>query len=216
MPIRATSHDGPRAGGAPAIAGSGNVALARVLFVVVCLVGTSCGGTSTGSRTDKRVAASHAESGISPGTRPNKAEGPIEAEPEPYETFGTPAGPTETEAVRATVKQYFAAVAAGDSVQVCAMLYSTLAKAMPEDYGKSPPGPPGLSGKTCPEVMAKRFRHRSGLPVHDLRRAEVTLVRSKYPKAIALVRSGSDYGEIAVKQEGGVWKLWQVFGFGLS
>ncbi len=96
------------------------------------------------------------------------------------------------------------------------MLHPSLERSVISDYGKSPPGPPYLSGKTCQVVMRKVFAHRHGVPVRNLTAIEVTEVRAAGTKVIALFRSDGERGELAVHREGNTWTVWQLIGLALS
>jgi hypothetical protein len=130
-----------------------------------------------------------------------------------YKTFGPEANEYDKRRVTTLVKRYYAAAAVDDAVTACSLLYSDVAKSVPEDYGKSP-GSPYLHGTTCPAVLAKLFKHRNGLPTPNLDTINVAGVRvNDDNEALALLRfPTSTYGEISLHREGGSWKVLQLLG----
>jgi hypothetical protein len=74
--------------------------------------------------------------------------------------YGHAAGASDTQAITALIKRYYAIATAGDGAQACTMLYITLAESVAEDQGKGSAGAPYLSqGTTCPTVMSLLFKY---------------------------------------------------------
>jgi hypothetical protein len=72
--------------------------------------------------------------------------------------FGRAASVTETRAVTAVVKRYYAAAAAEDGARACALVTSVYLIAIPEDYGRTT-GPSYMRGKTCSIALSGLFKH---------------------------------------------------------
>lgn len=123
-------------------------------------------------------------------------------------SYGRSAGRTEKQAIVKLVERYYAAAAAADGGLGCALLFSRLAKAIPQEYGR-PPGPPGLRGRTCAVVMSKVFRQVHLQVTHDVAVLQVRGVRVEGHHALVLLRFGrlSEERAIAVEREGSVWKV---------
>jgi len=134
-----------------------------------------------------------------------------------YVNFGHEASRAQAQVIRALVKRYFAAVAANDGQRACALLYSPIARSVPEDDGKSPPAPPEQRGTTCAAVMSLMFKYRRGQPTADVTAIEVTHVRIEGSEAIALLHSKTlALGEISAFHNKGGWQIGQFLGSALS
>ena len=125
-------------------------------------------------------------------------------------SFGRLAGATDSQAVKALVKRYYAAGAAHDGAKACAMLVPSLAHAVPEDYGQGSGSTYFGGAKTCDAVMSRLFER-----THNRFSAAfaVTDVRVKGDDAYALLgskRAPASY--VIVKRTGGGWKLNGLFG----
>jgi hypothetical protein len=125
--------------------------------------------------------------------------------------YGHEAPAGEKQTITALVKRYYAAAGAGDGKTACSLLYTPLAKSVPEDYGK-PPGPTYSRGKTCAVVMSKTFRHLPG-PRADITATEVTDVRIYHDHGFAELRSKTmPKGEIFIERQNGSWKIGATVG----
>ena len=91
--------------------------------------------------------------------------------------FGHEASASVKRPITALIKRYYATAAAENGARACSMLYSTLAEAVPEDYGLSPPGEPYMRGTTCPAVMTLMFKHFHPQLELELPKLKVTHVR---------------------------------------
>jgi hypothetical protein len=121
---------------------------------------------------------------------------------------GHRAGPSEARAITALLKRYYAAAAAENGLRACAMLYSTLAEAVAEDYGQSPPGPPYMKGTTCPAVLRMAFGHFHPQIALELPKLEVAHVRLVEGHGLVVLRFGAlPERQIAVRRERHTWKL---------
>lgn len=125
--------------------------------------------------------------------------------------YGHEASASDKRAVTVLVKRYYAAAAANDGSTACSLLYSNLANAVPEDYGK-PPGPVYARGKTCAVVMSKVFEHLAGRRA-DLAATKVTDVRIYRDHGFAELRSTrTPKGEIFVERQGRSWRVGALIG----
>jgi hypothetical protein len=184
------------------------------LLVIVGLLGVglaSCAGTRVNMTSSPRT------SSRSVATTTTSSEDGARFDSQPFLTFGHRASTVETRAITALVKRYFAAVGTQDGAQACSLLYSPLARSVPEDYGKSPPAPPELRGKTCSAVMSLVFKYRRGQPTLNVAAIEVTEVRTGGDKGIALLRSKQmKLGEIDAFHYLGRWQIGELLGSALS
>lgn len=129
-----------------------------------------------------------------------------------YLRFGHKADQADTRAVAVTVKRYYGAVATDDGARACSLIYSPMAKALPEVAGEAL-NQPTLRYKSCALAMSLLVRHRNEQPTADVKTIEVTSVRVKGAQGIALLRSRRmRAGEIVVHREGPEWKIQDTFG----
>ena len=146
--------------------------LLAALAVVLLGAGVSaCGGASTDAHPASSSVASNSttDSTTAPAPADTKTDGDRDNDiiGAPYDdknnnrdlNFGHAASAAEQMAIMALVKRYYATALAGDSAKACSIIYSTLAEAVPEDYGQ-PPGPLYMRGaKTCPTALTLFFKH---------------------------------------------------------
>jgi hypothetical protein len=132
-----------------------------------------------------------------------------------HKLFGHPAAVADARAARSLVRRYYATVASGDGSAACALLYSALAEAIPQDYGR-PPGPPNLRGKTCAVVMSKLLQPRRGRLSRDSATLTVGAVRVDLNLgSVQLGFGGSRPNRyILLHRERGVWKVDLLFDTG--
>lgn len=122
--------------------------------------------------------------------------------------YARAASPADKQAVAALIKRYYTAAAAGDGAKACSMLYVTLAEAVPEDYGKSPPGQPYMQGNTCPAVMTLLFKHLHNQLTVELPLLKVTRVRLDQHHGLAVLSFGKmPERQISVHRERHTWKI---------
>ncbi len=126
--------------------------------------------------------------------------------------FGHAASAPEKRTITALVKRYYTTALAGDGARACSMLYSTLAEAVPEDYGLVP-GPVYMRGaKTCPAAMALLFKHFHAQLALEVPKLEVTRVRLIEHHGYALLSFGTlPEREILVIREGHTWKIGGIY-----
>ncbi len=119
--------------------------------------------------------------------------------------YGGLAGQAETQAVAAVVKRYYAAAAAGDGMEVCALLYSSLAAGLGEDSSKA--GAPETAGCAA-SANGLLAQEHDRLSADDVATMTVISVHAKGGLALALVGFRTQpEGEILLRREGHAWKL---------
>jgi hypothetical protein len=181
--------------------------LLTLLAIVLAGVGATSCGVSESARSTPPLPDSDG-----PNDNPSKPE----EDDNGTRYFGREADAAETLAVAGLVKRYYAAGAAGDGATACSLIYSVIARSVPEEYGR-PPGPPALRGNTCAAVMSKLFKQRHGLLLADLAKLSVADLRVGGERAVALLSFGRGRERyIPVRRERRVWKIDELFdaGFG--
>lgn len=122
--------------------------------------------------------------------------------------FGHAATTSQTRQITRLIGRYYAAEAAENGAEACAMVYSTFAEAIPEDYGTSPPGPAYARGTTCPAVLSHVFTHFHGEIAKRLPKLKVARVRIMERQGVALLSfAGLSDREIRLSREGHTWKV---------
>jgi hypothetical protein len=128
-------------------------------------------------------------------------------------SFGHDAVPSERRAITALVKRYYAAALAEDGARGCALLYSTLAEAAPEDDSREPGTPAYMHGQTtCAGVLHALFHHYHAQLAAELPKLQITSVRLEEHKGFAFLRFGKlPERKISVQRERHTWKMSQIF-----
>lgn len=124
--------------------------------------------------------------------------------------YGHAASVSDTRAITAVITRYYAVAVAGDGRKACSILYSSLAEAIQEDYGRGSEGPSYLrTGKTCSEVMVLLFKHFHSQFTAEFPKLEVTRVRlsNKHRGLAVLSFRALPEREIFVAREGYIWKM---------
>jgi hypothetical protein len=125
---------------------------------------------------------------------------------------GRTASPAERRAITTMVKSYYAAALAEDGARGCALLYSTLAEAAPEDESREPDTPPYMRGQTtCAGVLHAMFHHFHAQLAIDEPELEVTRIRMLGRNALVLLRFGSRERETSAKLERSIWKMSKTY-----
>jgi hypothetical protein len=130
----------------------------------------------------------------------------------PIRSYGEVANASDSRAIAALVKRYYAAAAAANGARACPLIYSLFAEAIPEDYGRGA-GPAYSRGNTCAVVMSKLFKHNHAqLPAKIV----VTAVRVNGNQARALIGSvAAPASYLLLRRERGVWKVDALLGMPL-
>lgn len=123
--------------------------------------------------------------------------------------YGHAASAADKRAVTELIKRYYAVALRGDGAKACAMIISSLSKAVVEDYGHGSVGPAYLqSGTTCPAVMALLFKHYHTQFTVQVPKLEVPRVRLVGTHGFAILSFGKmPEREISVYREGDTWKV---------
>jgi hypothetical protein len=185
-------------------------------ILLLCFGVSACGGTSTASHT-ATPASDAASSSASAGKDTNDLDDDASGDDDrSVFEFGRAATPSEQRPMVALLKRYYAAAAAGDGLTACPMIYSIVAEAATEEYGRAP-NLPALHGKTCAVVMSKLFRqsHRS-LRV-KLATLNVTNVRIEGDRALVVMSFATtpEPRKIPLHREGGRWKVQELLDSGM-
>jgi hypothetical protein len=182
----------------------------------VCACGSST-GTQSASHTASSVSTANASSNTSPptdfravdGDRDNDVGAPYDDKNNNRDlNFGRAANASDRRAVTALVKRYYAAALAEDGTGACSMIYSTLAEAVPEDYGQVP-GPLYMRGaKTCPAALVLMFKHFHMQLAAEVPKLVVTRVRLIERHGFAFLGFGTlPERKIDIAREGHAWKI---------
>jgi hypothetical protein len=184
-------------------------------LLTVVLLGwgvTACGGASKGVGSASRASSNAAATGRALATIALETPNPHEDNDDDRTiyVYGHAASAADRQAVTAVVKRYYVAAAADDGATACSLIVSTLARAIPEDYGQAS-GPSYLrGGETCQAIMLKMFIHFHSQLAGTI---EVTGVRVKRNHAFALLRSSTfPFVYTELEHEGGVWKVQRLLG----
>jgi hypothetical protein len=202
--------------------------LPALLTIALLSVGvTACGSASKGMSSTSTTSSSAATTSPSPtktttsaastqvytkadADKDNDISAPDDDASNRYAlSYGHAASAADQRAVTELVKRYYAAALKGDGAKACAMIVSSLSKAVVEDYGHGSPGPSYLqSGKTCPQVMALLFKHFHAQLTAEIPKLEVARVRLVGPHGFAIMSFGAmPEREISVRREGSAWKV---------
>lgn len=120
--------------------------------------------------------------------------------------FGHPASPADTRAISAVLRRYYATASAGNGTIACSMIVSSLAKAVPLDYGRF--GPAYLrGGKTCPAMLVRLFAHEHRRLIGETASLAVRALRIHGNQGLVLLGFGKSERQISVQHEAGRWKL---------
>ncbi len=175
----------------------------------LCLGMDACGGAENeGRAAPKRPAAERGAAGSPMGDQDDDNPGGggyYDGDDGSVRFYGKAASRTDTRAIAALVKRYYAAAAAGRGAQACALTYFIDVETLPEQYGH-PPGPLWLRGAdTCTAVLTRVFAHyhrQLTVPV------QVTGVRVNGLHADALVGFATlPAGVVKARREGASWKI---------
>jgi hypothetical protein len=178
---------------------------------------TACGGTGGSTAASSSKASTSGSSGV-PSTRTaamtSTARGDYDSDDGrladndavTLRGYGHDAPPSDRSTIVALVRRYFAAAAAEDGAGGCALIESSLARAVPLDYGRL--GPPYMRGKTCAAVLTLLFRHEHAGLALKARQLRVTGVRLEDREGFALLSFGRmPERQISVVRDGGTWRV---------
>jgi hypothetical protein len=198
-------------------------------FILLVLGAVSCGESHRGAASalsdssSERATAGAASSmrQTASGGRGDRdyddAHGLYDSDNGEVTSYGKAATAADRQAITKLVEHYYAVAAASDGRSICALIYSSLAKAIPQEYGRYP-GPAAWRGKTCAVVMSKVFKQLHRQVAMDVAALEVRGVRVNARHGLALLRFGklSEERVISVEREGKAWKMDALFDGGMA
>ena len=187
------------------------VPLAVVVLLSACIA--ACG--STGKQTPAALHTASSSVAAAPAQTGTDADNDNDLSA-PYDdrsnnsvlASGHQPSASERRAITLLLKRYYKAATAENGARACAMIYSTLAEAVPEDYGQSPPGQPYMKGTTCPMVLTMIFKHFHPQLSLELPKLKVAGMRISEGHGVAVLRFGRlPERQIAIRREGHTWKI---------
>lgn len=178
------------------------------MTAVVIFGGVGCGGSSASTHSVAALRAKRASrTTTSSGSEESSGRSP--QNDDYISTYGHEASEPERHQVAQLVSRYYAAALAGRGAAACALVYSSLANSVAEEYG----GAVGLRDSSCSIVLPRLFEHVPALSTADLASTRVTGVRLRGARGFVQLSSrGMLTGEIAIQREGGSWKLVALVG----
>jgi hypothetical protein len=122
--------------------------------------------------------------------------------------YGRPATPVEKQSAVEFATRYFRAASAANGQDLCGLITSRFARAIPRYFGGSD-DPSYLRGKNCAEIMSKLFRHRHHQMQIESAGFEVTGLRIHGNVGYLLLAftETSERHYISVEPEDGGWKM---------
>jgi hypothetical protein len=195
----------------------------RFLFLLLAIaplgIGVNaCGGASKGTDSASRASTKPSQGYLVGDRDDDDLEGGYTADSDDTRVrdYGHEASTTDKLAVMSLVKRYYAAAAGEDGAGACALVYSRIAKGLnftkvvPKEYVPAA-GSSVFHGKNCAEVALLLFTVDHQQLVTDVTSLHVTGVRVKGGRGLVMLGFRTT-GErmIAVKREGGVWKLGEL------
>ena len=180
---------------------------------------TGCGGTSRSSAPSARGARSATARATAATRGYVRGDGDVGGDDGPngddhgVREYGREGTAAERRAVTAVVKRYYAAAAARDAVEVCALIYSKIADSsnfnavVPEEY-RAAPGSSIFRGKRCAQVEALLLEPDHQQLVAESATVQVTSVRVAGAHGLALLGFRSIAERmIPMQREGSTWKI---------
>jgi hypothetical protein len=188
---------------------------------LLCAGVSACGGSNASSTSTRTSTPSPAASATSAANtvvpaaardkdRDNDGGGADDTNHRSTEAFGHAASASDARAIAALVKRYFEIALSGNGARGCALLYSTLEEAVPEDYGGPGGGPPPSgSRRTCPEVLGETFAREHTRLAAQVPKLAVRRVRVFERHGLVFLSFGPHLPEreIAVMREGSIWRM---------
>lgn len=118
--------------------------------------------------------------------------------------------PSDRQRIAALLERYYKfGAATGDGDEACGMLAASLRQAVVRHYGKGSDGPSYLrAGTTCQGVAKLLFTHFERRIEAEWDHVEIVGLRTHDNHVVAIVRFGkTPERQIAVRREGGAWKM---------
>jgi hypothetical protein len=122
--------------------------------------------------------------------------------------FGHAADAVEMSSLVALVKRYYAAAAAANGAQACALLVPLQAESVVEEDGRSGK----LRGDSCSVVMSKLFRLNHALLAGKARAMKIIAVRIRGDTGLVAIEFPEIYEarQIGVRRVAGGWKVFDL------
>ena len=188
--------------------------LVPIAVASLSVCASACGGAAktTSSASQASSTASSTAATATTASTPRTSRPP--QDDNHISTYGNAATEPDKREITKLVERYYTAAAADDGATACSLIYSPIAKSVPEDYGQ-PPGPPTTRGKTCAVVMSKVFKHVPNQLPSDFAATKVTGIRLN-PNGnegfVQLSSKAMPTGEIYVQREGPSWTIALLIG----
>jgi hypothetical protein len=118
---------------------------------------------------------------------------------------GQLASPAEGREMKALVKRYYAAAAAANGSEACALLVPFIAESVVESYGKTQ----GVTGRTCAAVMTKIFEGRHAQLAPESATLRIPEVRLEPPAALVILEFPTipEVRQIRLRRVGASWRV---------
>ena len=188
--------------------------LTPVAVVLLSIFVAACGGT-TKAKSSAFQPSSTTSTATSATTTASTAQSSHPSQDDNHiATYGNAATEPDKREITGLIKRYYAAAGADDGAAACPLIYSPIARSVPEDYGR-PPGPLITRGNTCTVVMSKSFKHIPNQSLAVLATTKVTGIRLNPDGNEGFVQLSSKTmptGEIFVQREGHSWKVGALIG----
>jgi hypothetical protein len=113
-------------------------------------------------------------------------------------------------AIASIVKRYYAAASAGDGAAACSLLLPSLARSVPEDYGKSAGLSYLLGAKTCKMVLSMLFQHFHSQLAEAIQVVEVRVMGSS--AQVVLSSKTMPASNIFLLRQSNSWKVEEILG----
>lgn len=120
------------------------------------------------------------------GDSDGETAGFFDADDTYYTRFGHAAGAPDAKQLRSVIERYFAAIAALDGRAACALMPSSIAKHIPEIFGKGI-GPPYARGSSCPQITANVFAFYRRQLLSEAGALEVAVTRVDGARALVVL-----------------------------
>jgi hypothetical protein len=189
----------------------------------VCLVASAC-GASAGTRASTR--SSRAAGFTRPAALPPGGYLHSDADQDPDDRslhvkpsqsddvaflagYGKPASPVRLKPIAALLKRYYAASAASDAAQVCALLVPALARELAEGAGRPAPG----ALHACAAAVSPILAHQHArLLAEGVSTMVVVEARVKGPLALAVLGfRAAPVSQLLLERERGTWRVDSLF-----
>jgi hypothetical protein len=195
------SAGGTTSSGAPTTAPSSGGALA------------ASGGAAASAGTGSSGAAAAGSNGVPTGDQDGDGPNDVAFDKDDsfITTFGHASSPADGRAITSLVKRYYAAIASGDGVTACTLLFFVIVESAPETYGQTAFDATAGRGKGCGPVLSKVFKGSHQQLLAENRHLKVLAIRIQGKRAWVLLRFGpKSVRRIIAYREGNSWKIGEL------